>query len=102
MPHAQEPWIADPETGAIFDANGEPIATGGEFCVDGIEGWENSRRIVDCVNACIGINPDTIPEMLVVLRDIRDDFDCDADSHKHGTSCRRCDAGKVLEQAGYK
>ena len=30
------------------------------------------------------------------LKEIRDDFDCDSDSHKYGTTCRSCLAREAL------
>lgn len=32
--------------------------------------------------------------------DVRDNYDCDPDAHKYGTTCRCCEAAKVLEKAG--
>jgi hypothetical protein len=29
-------------------------------------------------------------------RDCRDNWDCDADAHNHGTRCRSCEAQRVL------
>lgn len=31
-----------------------------------------------------------------VLRNVRDNYDCDEDAHRHGTICRRCDARAAL------
>ena len=39
-----------------------------------------------------------VEPLLSFIRDVKDDWDCDNDSHKYGTSCRRCDAEKILEQ----
>lgn len=30
------------------------------------------------------------------VRNCRDNFDCDDDAHRYSTTCRACDAGKVL------
>lgn len=30
------------------------------------------------------------------VREIRDDWDCDTDAHRYGTSCRCCDAEKLI------
>lgn len=35
-----------------------------------------------------------------LLKVIRDDFDCDSDSHKYGTSCRKCLAKEALNAGG--
>ena len=34
-------------------------------------GHANATRIVACVNACAGINPETLPKILAMLREIR-------------------------------
>ena len=34
--------------------------------------------------------------LLDALKEIRDDFDCDSDSHKYGTTCRSCLAREAL------
>lgn len=31
-----------------------------------------------------------------LLRDIRDNWDCDEDGHKYGTSCRCCQAAALI------
>ncbi len=36
--------------------------------------------------------------LVEALRDIRDNFDCDADSHKYGTTCRACLARETLKE----
>jgi hypothetical protein len=41
----------------------------------------------------------TAPELYNFARDCRDNWDCDADAHRHGTTCRRCEAEKVLAKA---
>lgn len=33
-----------------------------------------------------------------VLRDVRDNYDCDSDAHKYGTTCRCCAAEEVLAE----
>jgi hypothetical protein len=35
-----------------------------------------------------------------VLREFRDNWDCDEDAHKHGTRCRCCVAKDALDKAG--
>ena len=35
-------------------------------------------------------------EAVMILKDIRDNYDCDKDAHKYGTSCRCCMAAKFL------
>ena len=33
-----------------------------------------------------------VERLKVFARDCRDNWDCDADAHKHGTRCRACEA----------
>lgn len=66
--HTPEPWATDyrerPDgmfAQEVFDANGETIATLAWFPVDSGVGTTtnreaNARRIVACVNACIGVS----------------------------------------------
>ncbi len=35
-------------------------------------------------------------ELMAALKEIRDDFDCDSDAHKYGTTCRCCLAKKAI------
>lgn len=37
-----------------------------------------------------------VRELEKFAKDVRDNYDCDADAHKHGTPCRKCEAEKVL------
>lgn len=41
-------------------------------------------------------------ELLAALKEIRDDFDCDSDAHKYGTTCRCCLAKKVIASVNDK
>jgi hypothetical protein len=34
------------------------------------------------------------------VRDMRDNYDCDADSHRYNTPCRVCEARELLESIG--
>lgn len=40
---------------------------------------------------------DELEELRAFARDIRDNYDCDDDAHRHGTTCRACEAEKVLD-----
>ena len=33
-----------------------------------------------------------------LLKNFRDDYDCDLDAHTHGTECRCCAAAKMLDE----
>lgn len=68
--HVPEPWAwgEDCETKAIciYEATGQnrgnPIVYDGECLSD-----EEAARIVACVNACKGLNPETVPKLLEAL-----------------------------------
>lgn len=67
MRHTKEPWVY--KSGAIVTENGAPIAQM-DLETDEIEPAEqytNANRIVACVNACAGINPEAIPDLLLAL-----------------------------------
>lgn len=36
-------------------------------------------------------------ELRAALRDFRDNFDCDRDAHKYGTTCRCCRSSEALD-----
>ena len=57
--HTPEPWRYS--NGFIFS---------GKEIVGGSCNETNDKRIIACVNACAGINPDAVPEMLEALRAI--------------------------------
>ena len=42
---------------------------------------------------------DEVKQLRVFARDVRDNWDCDDDSHKYGTSCRCSDAEEVLRNS---
>ncbi len=81
--HSPEPWHAgartpgirgerDPADCAIFDAEGFRCASGEEMrpIVPDVALRRkrlNAARIVACVNACAGINPEAVPDMLGIL-----------------------------------
>jgi hypothetical protein len=37
------------------------------------------------------------PPLVEFARDCRDNWDCDEDAHRHGTTCRKCAAAEVLD-----
>jgi hypothetical protein len=40
------------------------------------------------------------PALYDFARDLRDNYDCDSDAHRHGTSCRTCEAARLLASIG--
>lgn len=77
MEHTKEPWstayrrtdIEDNMAQEIFDSNGQKIATCAWFSVSTEKGHistnreANARRIVACVNACVGISTENLEEL---------------------------------------
>jgi hypothetical protein len=49
---------------------------------------------------CPMIPPEVVEARLKLMHDFildcRDNYDCDADAHTHGTRCRACEAAKIL------
>jgi hypothetical protein len=37
-------------------------------------------------------------KLIAFVRDIESNWDCDDDAHNHGTTCRACQAAKLLEE----
>lgn len=72
MKHTQEPWsLGDFSTHGqyIWDKRGKRIIA--ETYPDEHQDFEaNALRIVKCINACEGINPTIVPEMLPYIRKI--------------------------------
>jgi len=72
MKHTPGPWRLT--TGAywlrIVGPAKEAIASFGNQrrWLDGVEVAANARRIVACVNACEGINPEAVPDLLEACR----------------------------------
>jgi hypothetical protein len=68
--HTPEPWfycasIHSPTTGTeciLADNTGRTIARAYNRPI--VESNANAKRIVSCVNACAGIDPEAVPEML--------------------------------------
>lgn len=69
----------------------------------------NGRRVVACVNACQGINPEAVPELLAALRRLlstipqgRDDCDCSscADERFARAALERAEAEKEVKAHG--
>lgn len=79
--YTKTPWEYEPDNIAYHDKNREGCFAGNivggavrlNLCVmisDWLNGEANAQRIVDCVNACEGINPEAIPDMVEALKDI--------------------------------
>lgn len=71
--HTPEPWVLNKWQG-IEDARGMTIEVCGVALPTGRvpedhTGHANAARIVACVNACAGINPDAVPDLLAALKD---------------------------------
>ena len=69
--HAPEPWTLEAST--LFGADERPIATliapqRGDTLFQYVR-KDDAARIVACVNACQGINPEAVPMMLEVLQE---------------------------------
>ncbi len=72
MKHTPEPWKVDakvnetyvrgPENELIADTHTLPVPERYD------EEYANASRIVACVNACEGINPEAVPNMLKALK----------------------------------
>lgn len=79
MTHTKEPWRIDPiyncdietDSGVHQIANTHPKALAGPHksgeCID------NAARIVECVNACAGLNPAAIPDVVDAAIRLSDD-----------------------------
>jgi hypothetical protein len=70
--HTPEPWTTNPDInrlGWIIESS----ATGEEVAITRFR--PNAARIVACVNACAGINPEAVPDMLAALQDALDTTD---------------------------
>lgn len=69
--HHPEPWIS--EGGLIHDASGKCFADIADR--DGFmdeQQLATEARIVACVNACAGINPEAVPDLLAALEPFAD------------------------------
>lgn len=45
---------------------------------------------------CTALLKQCIKRLAAFAKDVRDNYDCDNDAHRHGTTCRACEAGHVL------
>lgn len=70
--HTPEPWIAC-DIADILGLNAGHFEIYNKPFGAGIVGWavtkEDAARIASCVNACKGINPEAVPELLEALRE---------------------------------
>lgn len=85
MKHTQEPWDGIdideryfPHRVPIVDKNGYRIANviqnpPGNICDE--EAMANAKRIVACVNACAGINPEAVPVLLKMCERVATDIE---------------------------
>jgi hypothetical protein len=65
---------------------------------------ERLNELKEYVQYRAGKTPDNIrwlikyfEELKELARDINENYDCDFDAHRYNTSCRACEAGKILE-----
>lgn len=67
--HTPEPWYItlDPQTDKPFEYAGSYEIHHGSNAVAEVNGIPDADRIVACVNACAGINPEAVPLMLDML-----------------------------------
>ena len=80
--HTPGPWHIDGYNMAaiIRDKGKRQFET---LAVCGGDNWmDNAARIVACVNACEGINPDAVPEMLEALKWVLQCCDPDGDGNQ--------------------
>lgn len=65
--HTAEPWLTNTNSQGDWD-----ISPDGEDMICDLKGCANSEanavRIVACVNACAGLNPDAVPGLVSALR----------------------------------
>lgn len=65
VPHAPEPWLAD---GCIIVSSARDSSS---MCVAIATTRANAARIVACVNACAGLAPEVMPDLLAAARAVR-------------------------------
>ena len=63
--HTPEPWVIHDRFGICSKALDKVIVLAADGFPDSHK--VNCERIVACVNACAGINPEAVPEMLEAL-----------------------------------
>lgn len=96
--HTPEPWSTN---GRIIESeDGEPIVK--LLRPVGIihipEAEANARRIVSCVNACKGINPEAVPQLVEALSEILSEaekYGFGGNSGAYGTGRVACDMARA-------
>ena len=68
--HTPEPWTCRKNT----HDNGEWVIQKKPLPVADVECEADARRIVACVNACAGINPEAVPDLIKACQDVEDVF----------------------------
>lgn len=58
-----------------------------------------SKRIVACVNACEGINPEAVPDLLMALKRMVGSIAIQLDGHKKTCKCFICYARATIAKA---
>ena len=69
--HTPGPWAAwdNDGTGTLPCVLSKGVTAAGNFYVSQCNVYEDARRIVACVNACEGINPEAVPDLLAACRE---------------------------------
>lgn len=72
--HTPAPWKVDPDPPGCFylesEVTGELVTVIHDYRGDG-HCEPTARRIVACVNACEGINPEAVKDMLAALKKVQ-------------------------------
>jgi hypothetical protein len=72
--HTPEPWNKWSDSGAvtIWGPQGDCVAVNNGCSCDNDS---NADHIVACVNACAGINPEAVPDVVAALRDMLEGYE---------------------------
>jgi hypothetical protein len=105
--HTPEPWAAfltDSRIWCLMDSDGQPIAyaSGGMNPLRGLgQDGENMRKAATCVNACKGINPEAVPEMLESLKEMLRHYERvrEAEGYPEGDSLSMKNARAAIAKA---
>jgi hypothetical protein len=78
MEHTPGPWHIEFECN-VFGPNHRLVASAGGYQTNAddwhrIENEANARRIITCVNACEGINPEAVPDLLAACEKLIEAF----------------------------
>jgi hypothetical protein len=68
--HSPEPWKHVADSYEVVDAEGDCVCGGKNHWDRAAPGTADGQRIVACVNACCGLNPERVPELVAVTQAI--------------------------------